>query len=71
MGKGDHLNVVHACSRELGNIGWQQESYWRSIGACHRCGSTRFWESPGGVLCAVCYPPPLESSHPRHGLVRG
>jgi len=58
MGKGDHMEVVSACARELGDAGIKQVIHWKKIGACHRCGSTRFRKTPGGVKCSVCYPPP-------------
>ena len=57
MGKGEHMSIVLECSQRLGNRGNELFFYWRSIGACTRCGSTKFWRSPGGVLCSVCHPP--------------
>jgi len=55
MGKGEHPELVHT----LPSSGLKRALYWMSIGACRRCGSTRFWRSPGGqVLCGYCYPKP-------------
>jgi len=58
MGRGEHLAIVQDCIRRLGSRGGENAVYWKAIGACTRCGSTRFWRTPGGVLCKVCYPPP-------------